>query len=527
MGGGPQEAPESSCRPAEQTFERVLADIPRIDPKSLMEKYLGIPLDQDHRMPTTATLVAEREENETATGSESSWSSYASQNSWSSRRGRRKVVKHRNTGQYNPIPEPYKFRCTFCGEGLKDRYQWRRHEETKHAPRTGWICKDRACSNKPIEGLIFFREDLFTQHRVKHAPHGQPLAKFEVISANPIPEAHPTLQCGFCGERLPDWANRVTHIAAHFEQGANLSSWWLKRAEFIPELKNPSCLWSEDDFKAVLPHSVFCIHCGRLYSSPEDAKTRHHECMLWSCGQFQGVLAAYKKSMVSGVPLWSCIYCGEMIFEASPDHSERLNHLIMEHAYRSCTPQSFLESSHFQNHLMSHHKALLGRAARLESACRLTRKPRFRSATNMFGIGPALIYYSLPLDEYCYAGVNILGRSYHGDLRFTTALVCFDLRVPHNIISLEALDLLRLQLDIQIEQSDGPYVDTPADHVGHVVIRWSGAWGVQLRSGVRLPAPGAHKTKVFVVDCGVERKLTFGCAVLEGVKMVQRCPPPV
>lgn len=448
------------------------------------------------------------------------------------------MVKHGKTGQYDLVSDPFKFRCTFCGGSFKDRYQWRRHEETKHAPRTGWICKDTVCANKPIEDSIFFREDLFTQHRTKHATPGSPEArgcsqhtstKFEIVLAKPIPQAHPALQCGFCGERLSDWADRVNHIAAHFEKGANFSSWWLRRAEFIAITKAPPKPWTNNDLKAALPHSVFCVYCKRLYLTLDEAQARHPECVVWSCGLFEGILTAYEKLTMSDYPVWVCIYCDDQIWEIGPDHSKRLRHLVMKHNYRSCHPRIFLDLSTFQYHLAYYHNSRVGGTATLESTCRLAKKSRFRSAMVVSSIQRAQVdlapyFTGLPP----FINVDIIGRSHDRDLCITATSACFDVMSPHNVISLAALEPLQSGTDLQIvESEDDVLVDTPRSHVGHVVIQWVGRWGDKWGIDFLRPAPRVYVTKFFVRDYGLSRTLLFGRPAMEEINMVRKYLPPV
>jgi hypothetical protein len=79
-----------------------------------------------------------------------SGTSTASHASWAGRKGRRIVLpsnnnrvqkrrKGRPAGQSGPPGGP-KYQCTWCFLEFTQAYDWRRHEESQHAPQTQWIC---------------------------------------------------------------------------------------------------------------------------------------------------------------------------------------------------------------------------------------------------------------------------------------------------------------------------------------------------------------------------------------------------
>jgi hypothetical protein len=155
-----------------------------------------------------------------------------------SRRGRRLVQNHQEVSATTSALA--KFLCTFCADQFPDLYSWKRHEESVHLPRKLWICNGElpgsySCRSKPEEERTFFRKDNLMQH-LRHT-HG--LSDFTIIvsienwerTAPPIDYNSPILHCGFCGINLPDWGDRVKHIADHFTSGAKPSEWWLKRAD--------------------------------------------------------------------------------------------------------------------------------------------------------------------------------------------------------------------------------------------------------------------------------------------------------
>lgn len=302
-------------------------------------------------MPSAIAQASENAANHPAGASDSSRSSCGSQTSWSSRRGgarKRQPVRLTDDRKYDRNNEPYKFYCTFCSMGLNDFFQERRHEEAKHAPQTGWICKHPNCAEKPLEDSIFFRMDLFKQHFSRHKEYAG--SEFEVVQANPIPDDHPALWCGFCGDRLPDWDRRIKHVAAHFTEGMNLSQWWLRRAASCTPWRHPA-LRDLNYVRRLFSSAVSCVHCMRNFVSVAEAEELHPECTMWSCAWFNGVQAVYEPEYYS--VLWTCIYCSETVCDIS--YTNRLNHLRDPHAYRDCNGWRFSDVKDFRIHLADQH----------------------------------------------------------------------------------------------------------------------------------------------------------------------------
>ncbi|OCK82022.1 hypothetical protein K432DRAFT_424471 [Lepidopterella palustris CBS 459.81] len=154
--------------------------------------------------------------------------------------------------------------CTFCHKKFTRR-AWKRHEETSHLPRVKWTCMARGfrlyrlgtidppipehyaccfcyapnptdshaeschriaeCLARPEEERTFFRRDHLAQHLKNY--HGVALldqsTALEWKSPTSVtPQEWP---CGFCGDILPDWDVRASHILDHFRQGLKMESW--------------------------------------------------------------------------------------------------------------------------------------------------------------------------------------------------------------------------------------------------------------------------------------------------------------
>jgi len=168
-------------------------------------------------------------------GSVRSVASYTSVCSTSSRRGRRRW--RQSFSIRDPYKDPQKptsgrdFRCTFCGERFSRRYEWNRHEESVHVPRTCWICTRPECVDKPDNERSFFRKD----HLIQHLRRSHKLLESDInslpsldewkSSTPPLDPFDQALHCGFCGHRSKSWGERVDHIADHVKNGADWNSW--------------------------------------------------------------------------------------------------------------------------------------------------------------------------------------------------------------------------------------------------------------------------------------------------------------
>lgn len=184
-----------------------------------------------------------------STASASSATSTSRRNSSSHRRQRKKTISSKS----NPDPRPFK--CTFCCDAFKSKYDWRRHEKSLHldlevykcAPPDGTVmCPDSlgrrcaychssnpdqihlethnhaACANRTTAARSFRRRDHLAQHlRVFHK-----LQTLPQLDDNWVEQVPPvTSRCGFCDSRLATWEERADHLAAHFRQGSTMRDW--------------------------------------------------------------------------------------------------------------------------------------------------------------------------------------------------------------------------------------------------------------------------------------------------------------
>ncbi|KAH8701410.1 hypothetical protein GQ44DRAFT_664942, partial [Phaeosphaeriaceae sp. PMI808] len=189
--------------------------------------------------------------------SESSVQSIASNQSSASQPRRRRPPKPRGPSTAKAkCKEPAKriFKCTFCCDMFKNKYDWARHEKSLHLNLDEWICTPHggsvvlsltgrvhcaycsaldptqhhldthsysACRAGKSAPRTFRRKDHLVQHlRLVHALDTLPLIEDWKLASAPV-----TSRCGFCDARLSTWDERVEHLAAHFRSGMTMADW--------------------------------------------------------------------------------------------------------------------------------------------------------------------------------------------------------------------------------------------------------------------------------------------------------------
>lgn len=151
------------------------------------------------------------------------------------------------------------YQCTFCCKRFRVRWQWRRYEESIHAPQKVWICgpppalskghadeptdfcpicrvtsadqsqcrhKFGGCWQKSQEERTFYRKDALAQHvRLVHCG-GENHRQLNLNTwKQEVGAENYNLVCGFCGVQNMSWNARVKHVALHFEQGLSMVDW--------------------------------------------------------------------------------------------------------------------------------------------------------------------------------------------------------------------------------------------------------------------------------------------------------------
>ena len=146
------------------------------------------------------------------------------------------------------------FKCTFCCDTFKHRYDWARHEKSLHLNMEEWFCAPHGASvvlpltgrvhcaycsaldptpehlqkhnhSACLEGRstprVFRRKDHLVQHlRLVHGLEILPLIDDWRIESKPV-----VCRCGFCNATLNDWDERTDHLAAHFRDGKTMWDW--------------------------------------------------------------------------------------------------------------------------------------------------------------------------------------------------------------------------------------------------------------------------------------------------------------
>ena len=187
-----------------------------------------------------------------STGSDVSSASHAS---WSGRRGRRTGI---DIDTYLVLePQTYEpkqpYECTWCWKKFAKPSDWKRHEESQHAPQTEWICMPEGptiihdkrpwcvlcnvtypsaahldaclsrskCYKNPPETRRFDRKDHLIQH-LTSCHNFTPVPEWAAElsswrrSLYTIGE-YPLWKCGYCDMRGMTWMQRYSHVARHMK----------------------------------------------------------------------------------------------------------------------------------------------------------------------------------------------------------------------------------------------------------------------------------------------------------------------
>ncbi|MCJ1403624.1 hypothetical protein MMC11_006847 [Xylographa trunciseda] len=189
--------------------------------------------------------------------------SFVSHASWRGRKGRLKdAIK--NEAKISREESARLYWCTWCRKTFKKPSDWKRHEESQHAPRTEWICmpngpkilvdEQTSCAlcgqtdpdinhlhhghnqHKCLEGdpedRKFDRKDHLFQHlRIVHNIKTQPqmaLTDFSYCQQSlHASGTEPLWVCGFCGARWLSWEERCDHVSKHMKMRTGT---WIKCA---------------------------------------------------------------------------------------------------------------------------------------------------------------------------------------------------------------------------------------------------------------------------------------------------------
>jgi hypothetical protein len=201
-----------------------------------------------YRTPPSLTSVASSVSSRHSADSSRSAASGTSKRSRVTKKTRKPKTIRKETN-----PEDRIFKCTFCCDTFKHKYDWARHEQSLHLSTTEWQCAPHGgivvlstgrahcaycsaldptaehlelhnhstCHTEQGTPRSFRRKDHLVQHlRLFHGIETLPLIDDWKVNLPPI-----SSRCGFCNAGLSSWDERVNHLAAHFRQGKTMAHW--------------------------------------------------------------------------------------------------------------------------------------------------------------------------------------------------------------------------------------------------------------------------------------------------------------
>ncbi|RMZ82640.1 hypothetical protein DV738_g1651, partial [Chaetothyriales sp. CBS 135597] len=170
------------------------------------------------------------------------------------RRRRRAPMTQRAAAQQAKSRSVRIFQCTFCTDTFPAKYDWQRHEKSLHLALERWVCcpdggivtspvtgvsqcafcqrpnpsaehleehNFGACHEKTLQERTFYRKDHLRQHlKLMHGCKYESHMEEWKSTTNDIKSS-----CGFCPSQFTTWSQRADHLAAHFRNGADMSTW--------------------------------------------------------------------------------------------------------------------------------------------------------------------------------------------------------------------------------------------------------------------------------------------------------------
>lgn len=124
--------------------------------------------------------------------------------------------------------------CTSCEEGFKEKYDWKRHEETYQERTEMFACE--LCNN------VYFLDKDFVHHHQKSHRCRVCAEKQHVELARKPRLARSGWGCGFCSHFSNNWAERCNHISKHFEKEEKTMEDWHHSQVIFSLLQRPEIL---------------------------------------------------------------------------------------------------------------------------------------------------------------------------------------------------------------------------------------------------------------------------------------------
>ena len=191
-------------------------------------------------------------------GSAGSFGSFGSHASWSGRKGRPKVLTSPYPGDFVIMTWSLKtYHCTWCHKAFSKPSDWKRHEQSQHAPQTEWTCMNNGpcvvvdghlscvmcenhihdphhsiscpysiakCLERDPESRKFDRKDHLLQHLdiFHRLPKGKLPIQFASWESKILGNGTELLwDCGACSKRGLTWAERYPHILKDHAEDIN------------------------------------------------------------------------------------------------------------------------------------------------------------------------------------------------------------------------------------------------------------------------------------------------------------------
>ncbi|KAF2035999.1 hypothetical protein EK21DRAFT_44093, partial [Setomelanomma holmii] len=129
-------------------------------------------------------------------------------------------VSHKRKGRRSSKKPRYI--CTVCKEGLIDKTDWKRHEET---------CQERPESFECdlCNAVYFLNKDFKKHHAAAHLCNrctSRDSRKEHAERARRLRRTRSGWGCGFCYHFSDKWTERCNHVASHFDKmGTTIADW--------------------------------------------------------------------------------------------------------------------------------------------------------------------------------------------------------------------------------------------------------------------------------------------------------------
>ncbi|OAL50487.1 hypothetical protein IQ07DRAFT_481661, partial [Pyrenochaeta sp. DS3sAY3a] len=167
---------------------------------------------------------------------------------------RQKIRAPKKEKKRNSHAQDRRFKCTFCCDTFRHKFDWARHENALHLNLEEWRCtphgavvirsqtgrvhcaycdmldpkpdhldlhNHHACHNDQNAQHFFRRKD----HLVQHLRHLHKLDSMPMMDDWKVDTGVVSSRCGFCDIRLDSWEERAEHLAIHFRSGKTMLDW--------------------------------------------------------------------------------------------------------------------------------------------------------------------------------------------------------------------------------------------------------------------------------------------------------------